>query len=88
MSTKKVSTPRTASKPTSDELRKQLARDIAAVLNNSECPNIVFNGLAESLNDLFNSLPREHGKIDESEPYITLLLDANARAESEKGGAS
>jgi hypothetical protein len=66
-----------------DELRRKLARDLAAIFANPVTPIRLHNGLGELLNDLFNDLPAEQARIDETEPYINLLLE---RIEEAKGG--
>jgi hypothetical protein len=65
--------------PTRAELRKKLARDISAVFANPELPTVVYNGLAEAMNELFNSIPQS--RLDESEAYLTALLDEAANVE-------
>ncbi len=76
----------TKSKKSREELRRQLARDLAAVFTNPETPVTIYNALGEALNDVFNALPSRHAHIDESEAYINMVLDATAKAEAEKGG--
>jgi hypothetical protein len=80
MSTKKSNTPRKGvpnrNQKSRAELRKQLARDLASVFSNPELPVSLHNDIGDALNDLFNDLPQEHIRIDESETYINLLLDA------------
>jgi hypothetical protein len=75
MPVKKSNTPKT-NQPTRAELRKKLARDLAAVFSNPELPVSLHNDIGDALNDLFNDLPQQHIRIDESEAYINLLLDA------------
>jgi hypothetical protein len=65
--------------PTKAELRKRLARDIAAVFANPELPTVVYNGLAEAMNELFNSIPQS--RLDESEAYLSALIDEAANVE-------
>jgi hypothetical protein len=43
--------------PTSAALRRQLARDLASILRNPECPTTLYNDLADSVTELSSSLP-------------------------------
>ncbi len=63
--------------PTRAELRKRLARDIAAVFANPETPSIIYNGLAHAMDDLFNALPVTP-RNDESEEYVFAVLEEAA----------
>ncbi len=42
--------------PTRAELRKKLARDVAAILSNPETPYKLYNDIADCLTDMFNDL--------------------------------
>ncbi len=65
--------------PSKVELRKKLARDIAAVFANPELPTVVYNGLAEAMDELFNNIPQS--RLDESEAYLSALIDEAANVE-------
>jgi hypothetical protein len=41
------------------ELRKQLARDISSILNNPECPAVLFNDIADSITEMSSDLGDE-----------------------------
>ena len=75
MATKK----RTAKQATTRDDAADLARHIAAVLNNPATPVNVYNALVDAVHDL--DAPR--GFFD-SAAYIETCLRVNARASSEK----
>ncbi len=64
------------------ELRRQLARDITAVLANPECPTALYNDIASGILGIFNSIPTY--RLDTSEAYTLSLLEEYAAAR-EKG---
>ncbi len=88
MSTKKSSTPRksASSKPTREQLREQLAADIASILANPECPTALYNDISDNVctwsSDYCNA-------VNETPDYIESCLLAHiANEEKRKGGAS
>jgi hypothetical protein len=84
MATKKSTTKKqtTGNQKSRAELRKQLARDIASITSNPECPARIYNGLADGILEVFNSTPGN--LFDTSEEYILSVLNAFAAAD-EKG---
>ncbi len=53
---KKTTTPRAASKPSRIELRKQLARDLAAVMSNPETPVLLYNDIGDVLCEMSSDI--------------------------------
>jgi hypothetical protein len=84
LSQKKSSTPRAsaAKKPTRAELRRQLARDLAAALANPEIPAKLYNEITDAILD-FQSRCIDYNDLLYSEETIGKALEMFA----EKGGA-
>ncbi len=61
-----------------------LAHAIAAVLASPLTPSVIYNDLAEAVNEVFNRLPNNR-RIDESPEYIAAVLTAYGES-LEKGG--
>lgn len=83
MSAKKSNSQIATNQPNRTELRKKLARDIAAIFANPETPTVIYNGLGDTMNELHNNIPG--ARLDQSEAYNLALLDAYFEAE-QKGG--
>jgi hypothetical protein len=56
MTTRKKAQTNAPRKPTPAELRRQLARDLASVLRNPECPVMLFNDIADRVTDMSSDL--------------------------------
>ena len=77
------STPKGAKKSRA-ELLRELARNIAAIFANPECPERIYDALADAMLEIHN---RTSGKVlDESEDYQLAILNAYVETR-EKGGA-
>jgi hypothetical protein len=63
------------------ELRAQLARDISAVLTNSECPVGIYNDLTDSVSDMLSNI-----NFDSPELIEMALVTSDAKEEKRKGG--
>ncbi len=61
-----------------------LAHAIAAILASPLTPTVIYNDLAEAVNEVFNRLPNNR-RIDESPEYIAAVLTAYGER-LEKGG--
>ena len=61
-----------------------LAHAIAAILASPLTPTVIYNDLAEAVNEVFNRLPNNR-RIDESPEYIAAVLTAYGES-LEKGG--
>jgi hypothetical protein len=61
-----------------------LAHAIAAILADPLTPTVIYNDLAEAVNEVFNRLPNNR-RIDESPEYIAAVLTAYGES-LEKGG--
>jgi hypothetical protein len=72
---------RKSSAPTKAQLRAQLARDIVAVLSNPECPQIIYNDLADAVLDVFNHTST--ARLDTSVAYTQAILDEYAATKEE-----
>ena len=62
----------------------KLAGHIAAILADPLTPTVIYNDLAEAVNEVFNHLPNNR-LIDESPEYIAAVLTAYGES-LEKGG--
>jgi hypothetical protein len=72
------------SKKSRGELRKQLARDIASILANPECPVDLYNDIAENV---VNWSTDYCNLVNETPEYIHNCLEAHlATEEKRKGG--
>ncbi len=61
-----------------------LAHHIAGILADPLTPAVIYNDLAEAVNEVFNRLPNNR-RIDESPEYITTVLTAYGES-ARKGG--
>lgn len=80
MSTKKSTT----KKPSREELRKQLAENVAAILANPECPTNLYNAVADAITDWTNATLTL--RANSAEFIEQNLVDYIAAEEKRKGG--
>jgi hypothetical protein len=72
MSTKKSTTP--DKKKSREELRKEVAHHIAALLSNPETPTAIEQAVTSGMGDLWNDVPTE--RLYVSEAYVLSLIEA------------
>ncbi len=80
---KKTTIRRAASKPSRIELRRKLARDLAAVMSNPETPATLYNAIGDELCEMSEAI--SFHTFEMIEHSITAHV---AREEKRKGGAS
>jgi gas vesicle protein len=68
-----------------DELRQQLARDIASILNNPETPTTLYNDVADRVSDMSSDLGDAFWHSPEQ---IKRDLDAHFKKEAKRKGGT